>query len=74
MKLVTFSRNQAPHVAGESRLVPDDVAADLARKKLLSSSTDWPPPAEIARVPEAPVRPILKPARPIGTADRRAAR
>lgn len=31
MKLVTFSRAMAPHVAGETRVVPDEVAAQLAK-------------------------------------------
>jgi hypothetical protein len=32
MKLVTFTREMRPHCAGDTRLVPDDVAASLLRE------------------------------------------
>lgn len=70
MKLVTFNGDMAPHGAGDTRLVPDDVARTLEREKKISASEDWPP-APAAQKPE---RPMLKPARPTGRHDQRIAK
>jgi hypothetical protein len=43
MKLVTFSRDMAPHGAGDTRLVPDDVADRLADEGAVSNVRPFPP-------------------------------
>jgi hypothetical protein len=73
MRLVTFAREQAPHAAGDKRLVPDEVAARLEREGLLAANVSYP---ENAPAPSAkkPARSILKPVRPAsGIADERKA-
>lgn len=42
MKLVEFTRDMAPHVAGESRLVPDPLAEILAREGTVTNIRPWP--------------------------------
>lgn len=73
MKLVTFSRAMAPHGVGDTRLVPDNVAAQLDEDGMISSSEPWPaqvrPPRQIVK----PVRPAVKPVRPMGQLDLRVA-
>jgi hypothetical protein len=51
MKHVTFTRDMCPHVAGETRVLPDAIAAQLeAEGAIKASPPDWPaaaaPPAE----------------------------
>lgn len=46
MKTVTFARDMAPHVAGESRVVPDDVAARLHKSGDVGEPRPFPDPAE----------------------------
>jgi hypothetical protein len=41
-KLVTFNRAMSPYAAGESRLVPDDVAERLDSEGVLSASKPFP--------------------------------
>lgn len=49
MKHVTFTRDMAPHRAGEMRLVPDDVAAMLAaRGEIAPNPPDFPARADAA--------------------------
>lgn len=75
MKLVTFAVAMAPFCVGDTRLVPDEVAARLATEEVLSDSQDWPV-AAAGEAPSArkPVRPTLRPNRPAGTPDKRIAR
>lgn len=73
MKLVTFGGDMAPHGAGDTRLVPDEVAQQLEDDGKLSASEPWPADAA-SRAPEKPVRPILKPGRPTGGSSPRTAR
>lgn len=42
MKLVEFTRDMAPHVAGESRLVPDTLADTLAAEGAVINVRPWP--------------------------------
>lgn len=72
MKLVTFSEPQAPHGVGDTRLVPDDVAARLGRAGVLSAAETWP--AGSTPAASKPARPAVKPIRPAGTPDKRLAR
>lgn len=75
MKLVTFSEAVAPHGAGDTRLVSDDVAVALARDGVISASDPWPPAESSPAGVKMPVRPVLRPTRPAGKpADRRIAR
>lgn len=43
MQLVTFARDVAPFVAGEKRLVPDEVAEELLAEGNISDFVSWPP-------------------------------
>lgn len=49
MRIVTFARDMAPHVRGERRLVPDDVA-----DRLVASGDAEPDPAPFPAPPAAP--------------------
>lgn len=47
MKHVTFTRDMAPYRAGEMRLVPDELAAELAaRGEIKPNPPDFPPMSE----------------------------
>lgn len=46
MKLVTFSGAMSPHVAGDTRLVPDDVAEALRKDGAVRAIEDWPAPVQ----------------------------
>lgn len=53
MKLVCFNRAMAPYVAGETRIVPDDVAARLvAEGVVMPDPAEWPPKPEVKPVPK----------------------
>lgn len=55
MKHVTFTRDMRPYSAGEMRLVPDDVAAQLeADDAIRPNPPSWPAPAPDAETPEQP--------------------
>ena len=43
MKIVEFTRDMAPHVAGESRIVPDLLAEILAAEGSITNVRPWPP-------------------------------
>jgi len=43
MQLVTFAKDVAPHVAGEKRLVSDEVAEDLLARGDISDFEPYPP-------------------------------
>ncbi len=73
MKLVTFARAMAPHGAGETRLLPDDVAASLDAEGALSAVCDWPAGVASAQA-RKPRRVVPVITRPIGVADGRIAR
>ena len=58
MKLVTFNRAMAPYNAGESCLVPDEVAAQLRADGVLGKVEDFPPRAP-SGVPVVAAKPKL---------------
>jgi len=72
-QLVTFAQPVAPYGAGDTRLVPDDVAADLLEQGLISDYEPFPRRSadEATREPAAKPAPVVqprqqpKPARPI---------
>lgn len=65
MKLVTFNRAMAPFVAGEARLVPDDMALRLQADGVIESCEDFPPRTE-SGVPLVVVKPASeKPKSPL---------
>ena len=50
MKLVTFTRDMRPHCAGETRVVPDHVAAALvAEGSVEANPPSFPPQAAPAK-------------------------
>lgn len=49
MKLVTFAQDVAPHSKGDTRLVPDEVAAALEQAGEISSAVSWPLDNRIGR-------------------------
>lgn len=71
MRLVTFGRAVVPHGVGDTRLVPDAVAASLEADGLISASEPWP--AAPAPAATRPSRPTLKPRRPASRSDKRLA-
>jgi hypothetical protein len=71
MKLVTFAESMAPYSAGEKCLVPDTVAEQLDSDNKLSAIEAWPVEDHAAQKPE---RKLLRPARAIGSPDKRIAR
>jgi len=54
MKLVTFNRAMSPYVAGERRLVPDDIAVRLQAAGDVSAVEDWPAPTTPQPAPAKP--------------------
>lgn len=44
MKLVEFTKNMAPHTAGDTRLVEDNVAKDLLTQGLVTNVRPYPDP------------------------------
>lgn len=78
MMLVTFARPMPPFVAGEKRLLPQEVIDQLEADDI-AAMEPWPAqpeaaPAATVAPPRAPERPVLKPNRQVGTPDRRNAR
>lgn len=83
MRHVTFAVTMAPHLAGEKRLLPEEIATKLEKEGKLLANDPWPPsahpaPSEPVRQekPQAvkPERAILRPGRPAAGHDRRQAR
>ncbi len=63
MKLVEFNRAMSPYVAGETRLVPDGVAAQLLAGGVIKDPpADWPAKPAAAKPAAAPA-PAPQPAR-----------
>jgi hypothetical protein len=69
---VTFARAQSPYCAGETRVVPDDVAERLGAEGAISAAVPWGAPE--APAPCKPARPIIQPRRPQGGRDQRVVR
>lgn len=42
MKIVEFTRDMAPHVRGESRIVPDGLADALTKAGDVTNVRNWP--------------------------------
>jgi hypothetical protein len=74
MKLVTFLDAMPPHGAGDTRLVPDDVADRQEAEGKLAASVAWPAKAAAVSVPRKPRRVVPVIERPIGVPDSRVAR
>jgi hypothetical protein len=43
VKLVTFARDMHPHRAGDTRLIPDDLARKLLAEGEVTAAEDFPP-------------------------------
>ena len=70
MKLVTFARASAGHSVGDTRLVPDEVAARLLSEEVISGAEQWPP-GSLPPAPQKPRRPVIDVRRPAGVPDQR---
>lgn len=72
MRLVTFTKAQAPHGVGDTRLVSDEVAARLRGEKVIEGLGEaWPPGSAVKPVRPVvqPRRPVIRPTRPSGKLD-----
>jgi hypothetical protein len=74
VKLVTFARATPPHGAGDTRLLPDDVADRLGAEGALSASVAWPAGTPASAKARKPRRVVPVPTRPAGRPDGRIAR
>jgi hypothetical protein len=72
MRHVTFAQAILPYNAGDKRIVPDEMAANLEAGGYLSANEPFGPKA--AQDPKKPHRPMLKIGRPSGIPDTRVAR
>jgi len=64
-RLVTFAVPMGRHGVGDTRLVPDAVAARLDDEGALSASQSWPDNPYDVPAAQRPQRPVIKTRRPV---------